>query len=71
MDWIKSGGKKTRFEIRHENRSVVQCESRLIKCGLTVFSFMPSQSGLYFIDVFIDDVKLPGKFLIIIMWNLF
>lgn len=74
VDWSKSGGSTAKVCINHEKLKQVECHIKKVKSvfiyfylfikkfleGFYVCSFYPLISGLYLLDIFIDDMRLPG-----------
>ena len=46
--------------ISHESGEVVKCSMKKVKPGLHICNFTPSKPGLYLVDIYVDDILLPG-----------
>ena len=60
IDWSSSGGSTVSVSIQHEDGEAAKCSLKKIKQGLHVCTFTPKKIGLYLLNIYIDEVLLPG-----------
>lgn len=63
IDWSSSGGSNISVSIQHEEGELAKCSLKKIRQGLHVCTFTPKKPGLYLLNIYVDDVQLPGKLL--------
>ncbi|CAD5230269.1 unnamed protein product [Bursaphelenchus okinawaensis] len=59
LDWTNSGGSTASVKVTYNNKDMVPCQMKRLKHGLHSCTFIPSDPGLYLVDVYVDDVQLP------------
>lgn len=65
VDWSKSGGSTVDIKVTSANGQPIPCRMKQLKHGVHECTFTPTEPGLYLIDVFINNIQLPGNLMVV------
>lgn len=62
VDWSKSGGSQVDVKIAFANGKSIPNKLKQLRSGVHECTFTPTEPGLYLVDVYINNIQLPGKY---------